>query len=120
LIKNDNSFDLRIFIGFNKKEAKLIDIAEDGKINKAKSVYFTEDEDNEVIPVQVFNYLKKHKLKLTEHSALNLLEGLYKATKNFTRKQSAEGFFIASKLMTIIQDNIQPDIGEPVKTQDET
>lgn len=111
---NNSSFDMKIFIGLDREEAQLVDIAEDGGLDKQNSVFLEELEEGEVIPVLVFNYLKKNKLKIDEHSALNLLEGLYKSTKNFTRKQSAEGFFVASKLMTIIKKYLPKDMDSSV------
>lgn len=97
-----NSFDLKIFIGLNQEEAQLLDIIEDLDFSEGKSVFLETTTDTDLIPVLVYNFIKKNKLKLDGYSAQKLLDAIYQATDNFTNHQSAETFFIASKLMAII------------------
>lgn len=115
-----NSFDLKIFVGLNKEEAQAIDSLKDQDFTEGKSVFLKSSVDTDIIPALVYDFIKKNKLKLDPDSAQKLLDGIYNATNNFTKNQSAQIFFISSKLMAIINRTDSEEKPVKSKTEDQT
>ncbi len=116
--RTHNFFDLRIFIDINPEQAQSIDSLKVLDFSKGESIFIKSSTDTDVVPILVYKFIKKNKLKLDSNSAKKLLAGVYRATKNFTTTQNPETFLVASQLMTIIN---KPDLEEkPVSEKTKT
>lgn len=117
--RTHNFFDLRIFIDINPEQAQSIDSLKVLDFSKGESIFIKSSTDTDIVPILIYKFIKKNKLKLDPNSAKKLLAGIYRATKNFTTTQNSETFLVASQLMTIIN---KPDLEEkliPEKTKTE-
>ena len=97
----NQNYDLRIFVQVKKEELETLSSSTDSTIFSGTGVYLYDENNDENIPLTIFNFIKKTKYKISESNAETLLLALRNSTENFTTKITSETFQVAAELFKV-------------------
>lgn len=105
----NQNYDLRIFVQVKKGELETHSGYSDSTIFSGTGVYLYDENNDENIPLTIYNFIKKTKYKISESNAETLLLALRNSTENFTTKITSETFQVAAELFKVSEkSNTEP------------
>ena len=107
------AFDLRIYLNMDKQSVETLSQGLEPSIFSGTSVYINDPDPVNVVPINVFKFLKQIKYVLSGSSAELLMKSLRVSTDDFKTNTTVETFTIAAELMKIISRTQAKEIVSP-------